>query len=333
MRFVILGAGSVGQRHLHNILSLGHEVVAVCDPDPTKLKDVKAISPGTLLTQDETEALGQQADAALICSPTASHIRQARDAIKHGLHVFVEKPLSHTLEFTNDLIAEADAGQRVVLVGCNLRFFPSLKQVKRLLDEGCIGRPLAARAQCGYYLPFWHPHNDYRNSYSANRASGGGVILDSVHEFDYLRWFFGEVTKVFCYAGKVSTLTIDTEDNADILLHFSSGLIANVHLDYLQRTYRRSCEVIGEEGVIEWDYITQMVSLYGKKDRHVEMFSESINVERNQMFIDEIKHFVACIQGEEKPTLDATEGRTVLRIALAAKTSAIEERVIRVNKW
>ena len=333
MRFVILGAGFVGQRHLHNILSLGHKVVAVCDPSRTKLEEVKASVPGILLTQEEGEVLGQHVDAALICSPTALHVRQARDAIEKGLHVFVEKPLSHTLESTETLIAAATVSGRVVLVGCNLRFFPSLQLVKRLVDEGRIGRPLAARAQCGYYLPFWHPDSDYRNGYSARQASGGGVILDSIHEFDYLRWLLGEVTEVFCYAGKTSNLEIDTEDNADILLRFSSGVVANVHLDYLQRTYRRSCELIGEEGVIVWDYITQTVRLYEKIDRRVEVFLENINVERNQMFIEEMKHFIACIQGEEKPALDAAEGREVLRIALAAKTSAVEGRVVSIDKW
>jgi predicted dehydrogenase len=332
MQFILFGAGSVGQRHLRNALSLGHQVVAVCDRDSRKLEEAKGIAPGALLFQQEADALEQSADAVLVCSPTALHVAQARLAIKHGLHVFVEKPLSHTLDHTEDLIKEATAAERVVLVGCNLRFFPSLQLVKQLLDDGRIGKPLAARAQCGYYLPFWHPDNDYRNSYSANEGAGGGVILDSVHEFDYLRWLFGDVTELFCYAGKVSNLEIDTDDNADILLRFSSGVLANVHLDYLQRTYRRSCELIGEDGVIVWDYITQVVSLYGKKDRQVEVYLESINVERNQMFIEEVKHFVTCIEGREKPALDTAEARVVLKIALAAKTSAVEGRVVNIGK-
>jgi len=332
MRFVVLGAGSVGRRHLRNVLSLGHQVAAVCDPDLAKLEELRTIVPGVHMTQDETEALGQQADAALICSPTSLHVRQARKAVQQGLHVFIEKPLSHTLDLAEELIKEATAANRIVLVGCNLRFFPSLQLVKRLLEEGRVGRPLAARAQCGYYLPFWHPASDYRNGYSANQAAGGGVILDSVHEFDYLRWLFGEVMEVFCYAGKVSDLDIDTEDHAEILIRFASGMTANVHLDYLQRTYRRSCEFIGEDGVIVWDYIGQTVSLYGKEDRHVEMFLESINVARNQMFIDELAHFVRCIHGEEKPSLDAAGGRAVLKVALAAKTSAREGRVVRIEQ-
>src|SRR5438034_6395276 len=122
--------------------------------------------------------------------------------------------------------------------------------VLRLVDEGRIGRPLAARAQCGYYLPFWRPGTDYREGYGARQATGGGIILDSIHEFDYLAWLLGRPREVFAYAGRVSSLEIDTEDNADVLLRFDYGAVANIHLDYLQRTYRRACDFIGEDGVI-----------------------------------------------------------------------------------
>src|SRR5439155_1168994 len=104
------------------------------------------------------------------------------------------------------------------------------------------GRPLAARAQCGYYLPFWRPDTDYREGYGAKQAAGGGIILDSIHEFDYLTWLLGLPREVFAYAGKVSTLEIDTEDTADVLMRFDYGTVANVHLDYLQRTYRRATD-------------------------------------------------------------------------------------------
>src|SRR5204862_183593 len=172
-----------------------------------------------------------------------------------------------------------------------------------------IGRPLAARAHCGYYLPFWRPGTDYREGYGARQATGGGIILDSIHEFDYLIWLLGWPREVFAYAGRVSSLEIDTEDNADVLLRFDYGAVANVHLDYLQRTYRRACDFIGEEGVIAWDYIAQSVTVYGKEDRRVEVFQESINTERNQMFVDEMRHFVRCIETGEPPVLDAAGGR------------------------
>jgi predicted dehydrogenase len=286
MRVVLLGAGSIGRRHLANVVALGHQVAAVYDPDPARLAEVRPrAGDGAVLTTAEREALAVDADVALVCSPTAAHVAQARAAVAHGRHVLIEKPLSHTLDGVDALVAEAAAGGRTVLVGCNLHFLPSLRLVKRLLAEGRIGTPLSARAHCGYYLPHWRPHTDYRRGYAARQATGGGIILDSIHEFDYLRWLLGEPREVFCYAGKVSTLEIDTEDSADILLRFDYGAVANVHLDYLQRTYRRSCELIGEDGVIVWDYISQLVRVYGKDDRRAEDYEESINTERNLMYV------------------------------------------------
>jgi len=333
MRFIVVGAGSIGRRHLRNLAVLGHDVVAVLDPDRARLADARPLVPvGCVLTADEREALALDADAVVVCSPNHHHLAQARAAVARGRHVFIEKPLSHTLEGTAELLEEVARARRTVLVGCNLRFLPSLQLVKRLVDDGRIGRPLSARAHCGYYLPFWRPETDYRRGYGARQATGGGIILDSIHEFDYLTWLLGAPREVFAYAGKVSTLEIDTEDTADVLMRFDYGTVANVHLDYLQRTYRRSCDVIGEEGVIAWDYIAQSVSVFGKEDRRIEVFQESINTERNQMFVDEIRHFVGCIETGEPPILDAAGGRAVLEVALAAKASAAQGRPVTLGR-
>jgi predicted dehydrogenase len=332
MRFTVLGAGSIGRRHLSNAVALGHTIAAVHDPDDARLAEAgRTAGAQAVLTTSEDAALAVDADAVLVCSPTAAHVGQARAAIARGRHVLIEKPLSHNLDGVDALVTEAAAAGRTVLVGCNLHFLPSLRLVKRLLGEGRIGTPLSARAHCGYYLPHWRPQTDYRRGYAARQATGGGIILDSIHEFDYLRWLLGEPREVFCYAGKLSTLEIDTEDNADILLRFDYGAVANVHLDYLQRTYRRSCELIGEDGVIVWDYISQLVRVYGKEDRRVEDFEESINAERNLMYVEELRHLVDCIERGATPELDAAGGRAVLAIALAAKRSAVEGRPLRLG--
>lgn len=333
MRFVILGAGSIGQRHLRNALALGHEVVAVLDPSAARRDEAqRLVGPTARIAADEEGVFDVDADAAIVCTPTHHHVAHARAAVARGWHVLVEKPLSHTLEDTDALVDEAARARRTVLVGCNLRFFPSLKLVKRLIDDGRIGRPRSARAHCGYYLPFWRPHTDYRQGYGARQALGGGIILDSIHEFDYLAWLLGSPREVFCYAGRVSTLEIDTEDTADILLRFDYGVVANLHLDYLQRTYRRSCDVIGEEGVIAWDYIAQTVSVFGKEDRRLDVFQESINTERNQMYADELRHFVDAVDTGAPAELDAAGGRAILEIALAAKASSAAGQPVRLGR-
>ena len=332
MRFTVLGAGSIGLRHLRNARALGHAIAAVFDPDAGRRAEAATLAgAGALVTGDETAALAAEADAVLVCSPTDRHLAQARAAVARGRHVLVEKPLAHTLDGTAELAAEAAARRVAVLVACNLRFLPSLQLVKRLIDEGRIGTPLSARAHCGYYLPYWRPHTDYRHGYGARQATGGGIILDSIHELDYLRWLLGEPREVFCYAGKVSSLEIDTEDNADLLLKFDYGAVANVHLDYLQRTYRRSCELIGEDGLIAWDYIAQTVRVYGKEDRRHDVFEESINTDRNHMFVEELRHFADCVEHGKAPMCDVAGGRRVLEIAMAAKASAVAGRPVRLE--
>lgn len=329
MRVVVFGAGSIGQRHLRNLVALGHRVVAVVDPSRARLDEARTVAPvDCALLAEEARGFDQAADAALVCSPTSCHVRQARAAVARGWHVFVEKPLSHTLDDTDTLVAEAARAERTVLVGCNMRFFPSLQLVKRLLDEGRTGRVLSARAHCGYYLPSWHPDEDYRQSYSSRKELGGGVILDDIHEIDYLGWLLGDVREVFCFAEKLSRLEIDTEDVAEIFLRYASGAVATVHLDYLQRTYRRGCEIVGEDGVIVWDYIDQTVQLFGKEDHEAQTFFESINTDRNAMFLREMEHFARCVRGEATPAVDARAGRRALEIALAAQRSARERRIV-----
>lgn len=331
MRFVIFGAGSIGRRHLRNARALGHTIAAVVDPDPARRAEAARLAgEGCIVTDDETVALAVDAEAAVVCSPTHRHVEQATAALARALHVLVEKPLSHRLDGTAELVAGAAAGRRVVLVGCNLRFLPSLALVKRLLDEGRVGAPLALRAHCGYYLPYWRPDADYRQGYGARRAMGGGIILDAIHELDYVRWLLGEPHEVFCYADKGSTLEIDTEDRADLLLRFDYGLVANVHLDYLQRAYRRGCEVVGEDGVIVWDYVAQAVCLYGKDAGRREVFDVPMHPDSSAMYVEELRHFVDCVERGTTPALDAAGGRRVLEIALAAKRSAADGRPVRL---
>lgn len=333
MQFVLVGAGSVGLRHMKNLTALGHTVSVVYDPDSGKAKDVLNIDRKTRLTGDEAVAFAEPCDAMLICSPPAEHIRQLHMALDHGRDAFVEKPLSHTLAGTAELIKTIEKDGRVVLVGCNLRFFASLKRVRELIDTGAVGRPLSARVCGGFYLPYWRPHLDYRHNYSAQAKLGGGAILDFIHELDFMRWLFGEAVEVMCMAGTVSQLAIDTEDLVAAIIRFESGLVAELHLDYLQPTYRRGVEIIGEAHTLVWDYIEQSIRLYTPDNNTYQVIQESIGTERNMMFVEEMEHFVKCLRRECVPELDARGGRSALVVAEALKRAARERRLTRISEF
>lgn len=327
MKFLVVGCGSIGQRHIRNLRELGEKEIIGCDIDQDKLSEIEQ-KYGVMETFiDFKQALKKKPEAVLVCTSNVSHVPTALTAVENNCHVFVEKPLSHNLDGVDKLIERASEKGVVLMVGFNLRFHPNLLRIKDLLDERSIGKVICARAEIGQYLPEWHPWEDYRKSYSAQKALGGGIVLDAVHELDYIRWFLGEVREVFCLAGKLSNLEIDTEDIAEVLLRFKNETIAEVHMDYIQRSYSRSCQIIGDKGTILWDFNKSTVKLYSIENKQWQNFVER-NFDFNRTYLNEIRHFIKCIRDGEKPPVDGKEGKRVLEMALAAKRSAETNEVI-----
>lgn len=325
LRLLVIGCGSIGKRHMRNLLYLGVDDLVAFDIRVEQRRDVVA-QLGIDTVKNLESAWERRPDAVVVAAPTYLHVPLALQAALHGCHLFIEKPLSNSLDGIDGLLEAVKRRNLITLVGCNMRFHPGLMTIKRLLLEQAVGRVIAARVEVGQYLPDWHPWEDYRQSYSAQSRQGGGVILDAIHEIDYIRWLLGEVLSATCFAAKLSQLQIDTEDTAALLLRFESGAVGEVHLDYIQRAYSRSCQVIGEEGTLRWDYTAGEVRWYSAHTQQWKLFSNPPAWESNQMYLDEMKHFLRCLAGEDSPSLDVFEGARVLEIALAAKASAQQRR-------
>lgn len=329
MRILVIGGGSIGKRHKKNLASLGH-TIALVDVNPEHKQDFSSI---------DAACAAETFDAAFICSPSRYHMEQAIQCAKRGMDLFIEKPLSHTTKGLTKLLKLTQRKKLVTMVGSNWKFYPSFQKMKELLDTGAIGKILSARCEFGQYLPDWHPGEDYRQGYSANKKLGGGILLDS-HEFDYLTWFINEpVKKLACFADKVSQIEIDVEDTAEVILQFESGTIGEIHLDYTQRFYQRNFEFFGTEGTIWWDanwkkVVLRTVETPGAgvlgKGGAQEEFPLVENYDINTMYIDEVKHFLACV-ADRKETITPTDtGAETLRLILAAKVSSEKGRAVSV---
>jgi predicted dehydrogenase len=329
-QFLVIGCGSIGKRHIKNLQELGITNILAFDLRPERRSEVSS-SFGIETVEGLDAAWERRPDVALITTPTSLHVPVALEAGLRHCHLFIEKPLSNDWAGVAQLLNVIRENGLITLVGCNMRFHPGLMTVKKLLDRQTVGRIIAARVEFGQYLPDWHPAEDYRQSYSARRHLGGGVILDAIHEIDYIRWMLGEVAGATCVAGKMSRLEIETEDTAAILLGFESGALGEIHLDYVQRTYRRTCQIIGEGGTIHWDFSAGQVRWHLPNTEEPKVFDNPEGWNRDQMYMDEMKHYLRCLAGEEKPVLDAFEAARVLQIALAAKESAREQRWIEVG--
>lgn len=320
MKFLVVGCGSIGKRHLANLKSLGADKIIAVDPDANRRQEV-ASHCDVETFPDLISALDRSPNAALICAPNSLHVANALTAARAGCHLFVEKPLSHDLNHVGELIAEVEKRCLVTLIGCNFKFHPSFMKMKEIIEAGILGKILSARCQFGQYLPDWHPWEDYRRSYSARSELGGGILLDS-HEFDYMQWFLGDVESVFCLSSKASDLEIDTEDTAEVLLKFAGGTIAEIHLDYTQRTYQRNYEFFGEKGTLKWDYGDRRVWLYQSESDKWEVFDEPRTFNLNDMYRAEMAHFVRSIENGHQTMTDIYSGKRILETILAAKKSA-----------
>ena len=194
--------------------------------------------------------------------------------------------------------------------------------IKEFLDNGAIGKVLFLRASVGYYLPYWRPDEDYREGYGSKQTLGGGIVLDASHEIDYVQYLLGGVSEVFSVCRKLSALETDTEDFAEIIMHFNSGAYAQVHLDYLQSNYRRNCEIVGDAGMLLWDINERQIRQYGLNDNEYRVCYEGLNANINDMYVEEVKHFFACIESGTKPLIGLREGKRVQEIIAMIKKSS-----------
>ena len=325
-RILIAGLGSIGRRHLANLRKLGVHDIALYRTRPEPVKEAPELPVFTNLTQ----ALATRPDLVIVSNPTAYHLQVALAAAQAGCNLFIEKPLSHSWDGVDELLSLIEKKHLIALVGFDLRFEPGLCRVKELLQEGHIGRLLAIQAQVGQYLPDWHPTEQYREGISTRIDTGGGVLLDLIHELDYVRWLVGPVAQISCTADKITDLEIDTEDIAVMLLRFESGAIGTVHLDYMQRVPSRTCRVIGERGTILWDYHATKVQWYNLSKEVWEEFDYA-NFQRNDRFLAEMCHLLGCLKREQRPKVDVVEGSKVLKLALAAKESASTGKACQVS--
>lgn len=321
-RALIVGCGSIGRRHRRNLQSMGLRGIGLCDTSPEALKHCREEFGGELFSDYSLALECFRPDLVLICTPPVYHVEQALAALRARAHVFIEKPLSHESDGIQALIAEARHRDRNVQIGYNLRFHPGLQILKELIDSGKIGRVLWLNAEAGQYLPDWRPWQSYRESYSARKELGGGIILDGSHELDYICWLLGRPTEVTCRAEHLSSLELDVEDSAWIYLSFPDRRRAELHLDFVQRTYARTCKVVGETGTALWDFGSQEVRWFSAGDQNWK--SIPYMFEANDMYVAEVSHFLESLGSGTGPMVDLVQGRDVIRVVEAAKRSSEE---------
>ena len=309
MKALVVGCGASGKRHIGNLVKLDAiEGISVY----TKNKDcLKGIG-----DKDKINITGSldnvKADFALIANETYRHIDTALFLAAKGMDLFIEKPLSHDRDKTDELKEIARKKKIKIFVGYNLRYLGAMKYMKNKLSENIIGDLYFAKIEVGQFLPSWRPDRDYRNSYSASAAKGGGVALDLSHEVDYMRYLFGDPCTWKALKGKVSRLEINSEDIFEGIYKYDNNFICNVHMDYLQNNKKREIRIVGSEGVLNCDLIGKSIRI-NKGDKET-VINDRDMFDIDRTYMDELRHFIKSIEEDIIPDITLDDGISALKL-------------------
>lgn len=305
---LIAGCGSIGQRHARNAKSIGIENIILLDINLKRIKEF-AGDIGTDLLYDSVDDLlaeNPKIDAAVISTPSALHVENAKLFAEHNINLFIEKPLSNNFDGIDQLIKLVKEKNLTSMMGQSYRFHEGFLQLKKLLDTDAVGKIYHVNYYGGQYLPDWHPTMDYRKEYSAQKALGGGVLLTTMsHIFDNVQWLFGDITDIKGWKACLSDLEIDVEDSVFLLLKTEKNIIVNTYFDFIQRCQQHKMIVTGSEGHIEADFIEHKIKICKNNSQLILPY----DFDANRRYVMELQHFIDLIdKGVKNHDIDLKVG-------------------------
>lgn len=305
IKICFIGLGSIGQRHLRNLTRIKN---VGKDCEIYAIRSVGAVLPDELenhITRvySSIEEAPTDFDVIFVTNPTSMHYDTIKKTISHTKHMFIEKPVfMDDIKSMNELSLKKDS---VYYVAAPMRHCPVIQKLREILSNEKV---YSVRAISSSYLPEWRKGIDYRKCYSAMKSMGGGVELDLIHEIDYMTYLFGKPKKTICVKGKFSSLEIDSNDLADYILVYEDKL-AEIHVDYFGRNAMRKIEVFCENYTIVGDFLDNTLKYVGPD------YVKEVELKPDEDYMDEMKHFLALIEGQEENDNDICYANKILKMA------------------
>ena len=330
LRFGVIGAGRIGKIHAENLATRvpGAQVAAIADINLPAAQEVADCLHIDQVVSDYRAILDDPAiDAVAICSPTDTHAQMIVAAARARKHVFCEKPIDYDLLKVDQALEAVEQAGVKLQIGFNRRFDPNFSHVHSMVAEGKIGTPHILRITSRDPAP---PPIEYVQA-------SGGIFLDmTIHDFDMARFLMGcEVSEIYASGSVLVDPRIGSAgdiDTALIVLQFENGAIGAI--DNSRQAvygYDQRVEVFGSKGMVAANNNTSDNDVYADAEgvhsaRPLYFFLERYK----ESFIEELRQFVACVQGDLPPAVTGLDGRIPVQMGIAARKSYLEKRPVKV---
>lgn len=298
MKLLIIGCGSIGSRHARNAQTLGNSVV-LCDPDPKRGQ----------YTNYKVALQQERVDAAVVASPSNLHVEEALELARRSVPIFMEKPLATSRVGLSELLALVEKNKVITMMAQSYRWHEGLLALKNILDGGIFGAPRLVEYVAKEYLPDWHPGQDYRREYAAQKKMGGGAMLTSMsHALDTLEWFFGSITEIKGCKKRSGNLDMDADDTVDVQGRTERGIEFRAHNDYFTKESVNWLNIECEQGVVELDL--RKNTLNGKP----------YIFDPNRRYVDEMIYFLDLVaRRQSDPTLNLQHGAHIVELMTSTR--------------
>ncbi|MBF0570261.1 MAG: Gfo/Idh/MocA family oxidoreductase [Candidatus Omnitrophica bacterium] len=304
INIALIGCGFLGQRHLKTLHALKHKtnVIAICD---NQLDNAKSLGRQYHLPAvSDYRDISGQIDAVSICTPTVTHAEIASYFLNKGIHAFVEKPITYSLEEADELIRLASQKNLKLQIGHVERFNSAFSTIEPVAQN-----PLFI--EC------------HRLNLFPNRSLDIGVVMDlMIHDIDIILGLVKSPLKDIQAVG-INVLT-DKEDIANARLTFANGCVCNVTASRISPEVTRKIRLFTKNAYISLDYAKQEANMYTKDERGIH--KRSIPIEKEEPLKKELEHFLDCVREDQRPKVSGVEAREALKVALDINQKIWEHR-------
>jgi len=315
---LVIGCGSVGERHVRTFLATGKCEVTACDNRPeicqtmTERYGVKTVADWSTLLDDTSIA------AAVIATPAPLHIDMAVKCLKAGWHVLTEKPLSTSLEGIEQLVAAQQQAQKFVGIAYVLHFVPALQAVRQVIQSGEFGAVKHVAVNSGHHFP--HARPAYREIYYRDHAQGGGAIQDAVtHMANAIEWAVGPTTRLYCDAAHQVLDGVTVEDTVNVAAR-NGDILVNYSLNQFQAVQETRWDFHAEKGTIRCEVHAQRWGTIALGENEWTWHEDPLG-ERDAMYVAQAHAFLDGCEGKPNALCTLDEGIQTLRFNIAALQS------------